>query len=74
MDGILYHTTQITRGIITNMISKTIFVKTTTIISKSCMYYRGISISHNKIGRNTWYVKLWDYTFFEVGNGGESFK
>ena len=32
-------------------ISKKSIVKTATI--KSCMYYRGISIPHNKIGRNT---------------------
>ena len=44
MGGILHHTTPFTLRVIMNMVSKKIIVKTTTIISKPCMYNRAIFV------------------------------
>ena len=56
--GILYHVTQFTKRIITNMVSKKITVKTTAFISQPCMLDRHISISNSKVGRNMCYAKF----------------
>ena len=57
-----------------NMISKKIIVKTAAIISKSCMYYRGISNSHNKIGKTHDMLNFEIICFSKVGYEDNSFK